>query len=750
MTFETFDLHPDLMAGVRDMGYRDPTPIQAKAIPAVMEGKDVIGVAQTGTGKTAAFLLPILHRLMSGTPHTTRALILAPTRELALQIDEVRLGLTYHTSLSGCCVYGGADMNNQTRALRGNPDVVTATPGRLLDHLWHGLPKFEGVEVLVLDEADRMLDMGFLPDLEKILRRLPEKRQNLLFSATMPREIERLAREMMVDPFTITVGPKARPVERIDQQLHVLSPAAKSRHLLRLVDRKEFESVLVFTRTKTGANQVFNDLRKARIPVAVIHGDRAQEERIRSLEAFRHGQIRVLVATDVASRGIDVDGISHVINFDVPRSPDDYVHRIGRTGRAGESGHAITFVTREEERDVRNIERQLKMSIPRHEGGRAPERSRERDGRGRDDDRGRRPRREEERSRGRDDDRGRRSFRDEERSRGRDDGRRPRRDDDRGRRPFREEERARGRDDGRRPRRDDDRGRRPFRDEERSRGRDDGRRPRRDDDRGRRPFRDEERSRGRDDDRRPRRDDDRGRRPFRDEERSRGRDDGRRPRRDDDRGRRPVRDEERSRGRDDDRRPRRDDDRGRRSSRDEERSRGRDDGRRPRPDDDRGRRSSRDEERSRGRDDGRRPRRDEERSGDRAPDAPDRTSRRRASSSTTSRSKERTDRADTGRTAEETAPQESRKASSRKSAPKAPDALRAEKPAKKATAKKAAAKKTTTKKTVKKAAAVKKTAGEKTATSKKATAKKATTKKTAKKKTATKKTTAKKTADRKS
>ena len=350
------------------MGYTEPTPIQAQAIPPSMEGKDVIGVAQTGTGKTAAFLLPILHQLQTGPEHTTRALIIAPTRELALQIDEVRVGLTYHTTFSGCCVYGGANMLNQTRALKGGPDVVTATPGRLIDHLWHGLPKLDQVQTLVLDEADRMLDMGFLPDIEKIIRRLPEQRQNLLFSATMPKEIERLAREIMTDPVNITVGKKSQPVDRINQELHVLSPNDKLRHLVRLVKQKDVESALIFTRTKSGANQVFTDLRKARVEVAVIHGDRAQEERIRSLESFKQGTIRVLVATDVASRGIDVDGISHVINYDVPRSPDDYVHRIGRTARAGEYGNAFTFVTPAEERDVKAIERQIEMRITRVDG----------------------------------------------------------------------------------------------------------------------------------------------------------------------------------------------------------------------------------------------------------------------------------------------------------------------------------------------------------------------------------------------
>ncbi len=372
MIFDEFGLHPTLMAGIRDMGYRDATPIQEKAIPACIEGRDVIGVAQTGTGKTAAFLLPILHRQLTISGTGTRALILAPTRELATQIDDVRLGLAYHTTLSGCVVYGGADMANQTRALRGGPNIVTATPGRLLDHLWHGMPKLDAVEVLVLDEADRMMDMGFLPDLEKILRRLPAKRQNLLFSATMPREIERLADEMMNDPIKITVGRKSQPVDRVKQEVYSVSAEGKADLLRRLLLDQGLESVLVFTKTKVGANRVYGDLMRRGFSVGVIHGDRTQEERFRSLEAFRHGQLRVLVATDVASRGIDVDGISHVINYDVPRAGEDYVHRIGRTARAGESGHAVTFVSREEERDLSAIEREIRMKITRVESPSRP------------------------------------------------------------------------------------------------------------------------------------------------------------------------------------------------------------------------------------------------------------------------------------------------------------------------------------------------------------------------------------------
>ena len=280
MSFESFRFHPSIQLAVQDMGYSEPTPIQKQTIPAIMEGRDVIGVAQTGTGKTAAFLLPILERLIKGPSHVTRCLILAPTRELAMQIDDARLGLSYHTNLSGCVVYGGSPVLPQVTALKGGADVVTATPGRLLDHLWHGLPKMENIEVLVLDEADRMLDMGFMPDIEKILRRLPDNRQNLLFSATMPPEIERLAQQIMNDPVMITVGPKTRPVDKIRQELYPVDLSRKNRVLVDLLNRDDMHSVLVFTRTKVGADTVTAGLKKRGVSVAVIHGDRTQAERL--------------------------------------------------------------------------------------------------------------------------------------------------------------------------------------------------------------------------------------------------------------------------------------------------------------------------------------------------------------------------------------------------------------------------------------------------------------------------------------
>ncbi|MBK6941807.1 MAG: DEAD/DEAH box helicase [Planctomycetes bacterium] len=385
MSFDQFALDPRLLAGIRDMGYDKPTPIQEQAIPQILTGRDVLGIAQTGTGKTAAFLLPVLHRLLQSPRGSTRCLILAPTRELAMQIEDNRIGLSYHAPLSGSIVYGGADYNAQERALKGKPDIVTATPGRLLDFLFRGMPDLSKLEVLILDEADRMLDMGFMPDIEKILRRMPEVRQNLLFSATMPPAIERFANQILRDPLRVVVGPTSRPVDLVEQEVVSVGGQDKIRLLLRLLEHGDLRSVLVFVSTKVGASRVWRDLVRAGVPSGVIHSDRTQQERFQALEAFRHGEHRVLVATDVAARGIDVDGISHVVNLDVPRSPEDYVHRIGRTGRAGESGHAMTFVAPDEERKLAAIEHLLKKTFTRRniDGFRAPPRGDARgDGRG--------------------------------------------------------------------------------------------------------------------------------------------------------------------------------------------------------------------------------------------------------------------------------------------------------------------------------------------------------------------------------
>ncbi|MEK7271219.1 MAG: DEAD/DEAH box helicase [Planctomycetota bacterium] len=363
--FLGFGLHPSILEGIRTMGYEVPTPIQAQAIPAVMSGRDLIGSAQTGTGKTAAFLLPILHRLM-GAPRTggSRVLILTPTRELAMQIDEHMLGLSYYTGLTGAAVVGGLPMDGQEKALKGGVDVVVATPGRLLDHFSHSSPRFETLEVLVLDEADRMLDMGFLPSIESILFRLPKKRQTLFFSATMPPQIQKLVGEIVSDPVHIRVGPTAPPKE-ITHRLFPVAPHRKLALILEMLRRFPMPSVLVFCGTKRGAEQLGREILRRGIKAGVIHADRTQEQRMRSLEGFRQGVTPILVATDVASRGIDVEGITHVLNYDVPRDADSYIHRVGRTARANAVGEAITFVTGSEERDVGAIERVLGHPIQR-------------------------------------------------------------------------------------------------------------------------------------------------------------------------------------------------------------------------------------------------------------------------------------------------------------------------------------------------------------------------------------------------
>ena len=348
------------------MGYTRPTPIQAEAIPVILAGRDLIGCASTGTGKTAAFLLPILQRLHTGTPHgNIRALVLTPTRELALQIDEQVLALGYHVGLTAVSVLGGVDMRPQERALRAGAEIVVATPGRLLDHMRFDYVNLAGVEVVVLDEADRMLDMGFLPDVRRILRALPPERQTLMFSATMGPEIRTLADAILRDPVKVMVGAQ-KPASGI---VHSVYPVAQHRkvHLLTtLLQRETMPSVLVFVKRKRDADQLARAVTRSGVRATSIHSDRSQEERIAALEAFRRGECPVLVATDVAARGIDVEGISHVINFDVPFSSDDYVHRGGRTARAGAVGQVRTFVSPADEERLRIIEKALDgTALPR-------------------------------------------------------------------------------------------------------------------------------------------------------------------------------------------------------------------------------------------------------------------------------------------------------------------------------------------------------------------------------------------------
>ena len=366
MKFFDLGLRPELLRAVDSAGYVTTTPIQARAIPAVLDGQDLIACAQTGTGKTAAFLLPILQRLAGGRPsRPPRALVVTPTRELAAQIGEAARQYGRGLRLRSTVIYGGVGMEPQQRRLQAGLDLLVATPGRLLDHLGRGQAQLDRIEVLVLDEADRMLDMGFLPDIRRILAALPATRQNLFFSATMPDEIEALIRRTARKPTVIEVTRRATPVSAIRQVVHPVAMTSKKDLLARLLDRAEMGPTLVFTRTKARANQLVRRLEKSGRRVAAIHGNKSQSARTRALAGFRDGRIDTLIATDIAARGIDVDGISHVINFDLPHVPEDYVHRIGRTARAGASGHAVSLAAPEERPQLTAIERLVGASIPR-------------------------------------------------------------------------------------------------------------------------------------------------------------------------------------------------------------------------------------------------------------------------------------------------------------------------------------------------------------------------------------------------
>ena len=364
--FDQLRLDANLLKGIHDLGFLRPTPIQAQAIPRILERRDLIGCAQTGTGKTAAFVLPILHRLLQGkSGKHVRALILAPTRELALQSMDHLKALSRYVHLKGAAIFGGVPMNPQISALERGVDIISATPGRLLDHIYSGRIDFVDLEVFVLDEADRMLDMGFLPDIKKILRLLPPKRQNLLFSATMPPEILKLTHEILTDPVTVQIGQRSSPAVGIRHAVYPVPRHLKTDLLVELLRGEEMTSVLVFSRTKRSAERLSHDLARRGVHVSVLHGDRSQEQRMHALEKFRMGEAQVMVATDIAARGIDVEEISHVINYDVPNSPEDYVHRIGRTARAEATGDAFTLVDKEEEPTVRDIEQALRRTLPR-------------------------------------------------------------------------------------------------------------------------------------------------------------------------------------------------------------------------------------------------------------------------------------------------------------------------------------------------------------------------------------------------
>src|SRR5919109_5663742 len=365
MPFSSLKLHPALLKATRELGFARPTPIQSEAIPPALAGRDVLACAQTGSGKTAAFLLPILNHLIDRPRRTTRALVITPTRELAAQIVEDLNALAVHTPVTGAAVYGGVGMGPQEHAFRSGVDVIIATPGRLIDHASRPYAKLSGLEYLVLDEADRMLDMGFLPDIKRILRHIPSRRQTLFFSATMPREIAALAAAMLKNPVTIALQRQAAPAVGITQAAYPVPQHLKPALLVALIKRGIMTQALVFTRTKHRANRLAERVVRGGISAERIHGNRSQAQRTQALAGFKSGQYPVLVATDIAARGIDVEALSHVINFDVPAGPDDYIHRVGRTGRAEMTGEAFTFVSPDEERDLQAIERVIGNRLPR-------------------------------------------------------------------------------------------------------------------------------------------------------------------------------------------------------------------------------------------------------------------------------------------------------------------------------------------------------------------------------------------------
>ncbi len=368
MSFASLGLSDALVRAVADVGYTTPTPIQLQAIPAVLAGRDLLAGAQTGTGKTAGFVLPILHRLAAdpaAARRRIRVLILTPTRELAAQVEESVRVYGKHVSPKSAVIFGGVNINPQIDALRRGVDIVVATPGRLLDHHGQRTIDLSTVEVLVLDEADRMLDMGFMPDIKRILAILPKKRQNLLFSATFSDEIRALATGLLHDPLAIQVTPRNSTVEAVAQKVLPVEARRKSELLAHLIKSGSWYQVLVFTRTKHGANRLAAQLEKNGIGALPIHGNKSQNARTRALAAFKTGELQVLVATDIAARGLDIEQLPHVVNFDLPNVPEDYVHRIGRTGRAGATGEAISLVSREEQPFLRDIERLIRRQLPR-------------------------------------------------------------------------------------------------------------------------------------------------------------------------------------------------------------------------------------------------------------------------------------------------------------------------------------------------------------------------------------------------
>jgi ATP-dependent RNA helicase RhlE len=365
MPFSSYGLDAALLRGVKELGFSRPTPIQNDAIPPALAGKDVLACAMTGSGKTAAFILPILHRLLGKPRGVTRALVVTPTRELAAQIDEHTKELAVHTPLTSAAVFGGVGMGPQEHAFRSGVDVMVATPGRLLDHFRHSYGRLDHLEVLVLDEADRMLDMGFLPDIRRVLAHIPKKRQTFFFSATMPQPIVQLSKEMLKEPFTVNLERKSAPAVGITQAVYPVAQDLKAQLLVELLKRGEISSAIAFTRTKHRANRLADQLVRAGVACERIHGNRSQAQRTAALQGFKNGRFRVLVATDIAARGIDVEDLSHVVNFDVPHVPDDYIHRVGRTARAEATGDAFTLVAPDEEQDLAAIERAIGKRLPR-------------------------------------------------------------------------------------------------------------------------------------------------------------------------------------------------------------------------------------------------------------------------------------------------------------------------------------------------------------------------------------------------
>jgi len=366
VSFDTLKLDTRLLSGIKDLGWSDTRSVQSGVIPLALTGADVIACAETGTGKTAAFLVPILQRFLNEPapdPPRTRALVLAPTRELAVQIEDQVQGLTYHTTVSSIAVYGGVPMDQQERALKALVDMVVATPGRLMDHMRHDTPSFSGLEVLVLDEADRMLDMGFWPDVQRILAALPAKRQTLLFSATMPAEVLKLTQEFLRDPKYVQVGRSGGPAQTITHAVREVPSAEKTKWLAQWLREESEGPVLIFCRTKIGADRLATRLSGMGIRAAALHADRTQQQRMAAVEGFRTGTYPVLVATDVAARGLDIEGIAHVVNFEVPDTPEAYVHRVGRTGRSEAAGRALTLVAPEETRALRALEKAVGIRL---------------------------------------------------------------------------------------------------------------------------------------------------------------------------------------------------------------------------------------------------------------------------------------------------------------------------------------------------------------------------------------------------